>query len=117
MIVRSSITTKQGDEFAPISPALKADLGLTERQIMLQRAEAVRMREAQRARALIAAADRNLELQRMARIDRPPLRRAVLPLATGALLALSPLIAGVLLALSPLIAGVLLALAMAGMWP
>jgi len=101
-MIHSRVTTKQGDEFAPISPALKADLGLTERQIMLQRAEAARMREAKRARALIDAADRHADIERL---SRQPLRRAALALA------------GALLALSPLIAGVLIALAMAEMWP
>jgi hypothetical protein len=102
MIIRSNVTTKQGDEFAPLSPALKADLGMTQRQVMLQRAEAARMREAKRARALIAAADRNAEIERMTRGFRPR------PTAAG----MAPWI----LAVTPLAAGILIALAMAGLW-
>jgi hypothetical protein len=101
-VTRSAVTTKQGDEFAPLSPALKRDLGMTQRQVMLQRAEAARMREAKRARALIAAADRNAEIERMTRGFRPR------PTSAG--------LAPWLLAFAPLAAGILIALAMAGLW-
>jgi hypothetical protein len=103
-VIRSNVSTKQGDEFAPLSPALKADLGMTQRQVMLQRAEAVKRREAQRRRALllIEAADRNAELTRLARGFRPR------PTSAG--------LAPWLLAFAPLGAGILIALAMAGLW-
>ena len=103
-VIRSNVTTKAGDEFAPLSNVLSRDLGMTQRQVMLQRAEAVKRREAQRRRALllIEAADRHAEIERMTRGFRP---RST---ATGW--------APWLLAFAPLGAGILIALAMAGMW-
>jgi hypothetical protein len=101
MIIRSNITTKQGDEFAPLSPALKRDLGLTQRQVYLARVEATKRRQA-RALAAIDAADRHAEITRLARGFRPR------PTATG--------LAPWLLAFAPLGAGILIALAMAGLW-
>jgi anti-sigma factor RsiW len=101
MIIRSNITTKQGDEFAPLSPALKRDLGLTQRQVYLARVEATKRRQA-RALAAIDAADRHAEITRLARGFRPR------PTATG--------LAPWLLAGAPLAAGILIALAMAGLW-
>jgi hypothetical protein len=104
-VIRSNVSTKQGDEFAPLSPALKRDLGLTQRQVYLARVEATKRRHA-RALAAIDAADRardhNAELTRLARGFRPR------PTATG--------LAPWLLAFAPLGAGVLIALAMAGLW-
>jgi len=102
-VTRSAVTTKQGDEFAPLSPALKRDLGMTQRQVMLQRAEAVKRREAQRRRALllIEAADRHAEITRLARGFRPRPSAGWAPW---------------LLAVAPLAAGILIALAMAGLW-
>jgi len=104
MIIRSNITTKQGDEFAPLSPDLKADLGMTQRQVYLARVEATKRREARHTRAMAAidAADRHAELTRLARGFRPR------PTATG--------LAPWLLAVTPLGAGILIALAMAGLW-
>ena len=93
MIIQSSITTKAGDEFAPLSDGLKAELGLTQRQVMLQRAEAVKRREAQRQRALalMDAADRHHELAMLNRlrrieIQRPPWWLLLIPLAAVAAL-------------------------------
>jgi anti-sigma factor RsiW len=100
MMIRSSITTKQGDEFAPLSPALNRDLGMTQRQVYLARVEATKRRQA-RALAAIDAADRHAEITRLARGFRPR------PTASWA-----PWI----LAVTPLVAGILIALAMAGLW-
>jgi hypothetical protein len=100
MMIRSSITTKQGDEFAPLSPALNRDLGMTQRQVYLARVEATKRRQA-RALAAIDAADRHAEITRLARGFRPR------PTASWA-----PWI----LSVTPLAAGILIALAMAGLW-
>ena len=99
-VIRSNVTTKQGDEFAPLSPALKADLGLTQRQVYLARVEATKRRQA-RALAAIDAADRHAEITRLARGFRPRPSASWAPW---------------LLAFAPLGAGILIALAMAGLW-
>ena len=82
-VIRSNITTKTGDEFAPISQRVQADLGLTQRQVLNLRAEAARRREAQQ---IIDAADRHSELamltgHRRIEIQRPPWWLVLIPLA------------------------------------
>jgi len=101
MNIRSTISTRDGDEFAPLSDGLKAELGLTQRQVMLQRAESVKRREAQRQRALelIEAADRHHELAMLARMRKnpykpPPWWLLMMPLAALALLLVVLLTAG-----------------------
>lgn len=87
-VIRSSIHSKDGDEFAPISAGLKADLGISQRQVQGMRAEAARRREAQR---IIDAVDRHAELARLTRrfnhqSDRfPPWWLALVPVAGGLL--------------------------------
>jgi hypothetical protein len=82
-VIRSNVTTKQGDEFAPISQLVQSELGLTQRQVQLLRAEAARRREAQR---IIDAADRHCELamltgHRRIEVQRPPWWLVLIPLA------------------------------------
>jgi len=94
-IIRSAVRTKTGDEFAPISPRVQSELGLTQRQVLNLRAEAARRREAQR---IIDAADRHSELamltgHRRIEIQRPPWWMILVPLA-----AFAALLAGVLTA-------------------
>jgi hypothetical protein len=86
-IIRSAVRSKEGDEFAPLSDGLKADLGLSQRQVQGMRAEAAQRREAQRRRALalIESADRHAELAmltglRKIKIQPPPWWVAMLPL-------------------------------------
>ena len=90
-VIRSSIKTRQGDEFAPISQRVQSELGLTQRQVLNLRAEAAKRREAQR---IIDAADRHHELAmltglRRIEIQRPPWWLVLIPLAgVAALIAL-----------------------------
>jgi hypothetical protein len=82
-VIRSNITTKTGDEFAPISQRVQADLGLTQRQVLNLRVEAAKRREAQR---IIDAADRHSELamltgMRQIEVKRPPWWLMLVPLA------------------------------------
>jgi hypothetical protein len=102
-VIRSNVSTKAGDEFAPLSPALNRDLGMTQRQVYLARVEATKRREARHARAMAAidAADRHAEIERLARGFRPRPSAGWAPW---------------LLAVAPLGAGILIALAMAGLW-
>jgi hypothetical protein len=91
MNIRSTISTRDGDEFAPISQRVQSELGLTQRQVLNLRAEAAKRREAQR---IIDAADRHHELamltgHRRIEIQRPPWWLVLIPLAgVAALLAL-----------------------------
>ena len=95
-IIRSAVRSKEGDEFAPLSDGLKADLGISQRQALGMRAEAVKRREAQRQRALalMAAADRHAELAmltnlRKIKIQTPPWWLLLIPVAgVAALIAL-----------------------------
>jgi hypothetical protein len=92
-IIRSAIRSKEGDEFAPLSDGLKAELGISQRQALGMRAEAAKRREAQRQRALalMDAADRHAELAmltglRRIEIKRPPWWLLLIPVAAVAAL-------------------------------
>jgi hypothetical protein len=94
-VIRSNVTTKQGDEFAKLSDNLYRDLGLTQRQVLNLRAEAAQRREAQR---IIDAADRHAELamltgHRRIEVQRPSWWLLLVPLA-----AFAALLAGILTA-------------------
>ena len=67
--IKATVRTKAGDEFAPLSAQLRKEIGLSERQMMGLREEAIRRREDAHRRNLarLDASDRQAEIQRLAR--------------------------------------------------